>query len=250
MVGVVISMARLSLSLDQTVAVPAQVRICLSMWRDGPVTLTYPARRFYRLKHLSQIGNLQINLLLPTFTEKAAVGTPLAAVNIGIRQLFGLERTREMHWLGTAFISRKQEQRLRKFQRTCEFAAGLLARDDHSEPLNCLIRNISPDGAQIRVNAAQSVPEQGYMINLKTRSAYHAHTVWRRGSLTGLGLSSECAISEMMPAHLEFLRSLFIEAKVCQVDQLTAEGIGREAALHKCDITEELYRRGRATFSA
>ena len=152
-----------------------------------------------------------------------------------------------MRWAGTNYQSPKQC--LRKSPRTGEFSAGLLARDDRSEPLNCLIRDVSPDGAQIRVNAAVPVPAQGYMINLKTRSAHHVHAVWRQGSLTGLGLGDAYAIDDSLPRHLEFLGSLFIEAKLRQADQMVSEGTGRAEALRKCGIAAELYRRSRDILS-
>ena len=131
----------------------------------------------------------------------------------------------------------------RKFPRKSEFNAGLLVRDDHSEPLNCLIRNVSRDGAQVRVNAAQPVPEQGYMVNLKTRCVYQTRAVWRQGSLTGLGLTQAYAIDDVLPVHLEFLRSLFVEAKLHLADQLVGEGMPRTAALRKCGIAEKHNRR-------
>ena len=131
----------------------------------------------------------------------------------------------------------------RKSPRTSAFSAGLLVRDGHSEPLNCLIRNISRDGAQIRVNAAQSVPEQGYMINLKSRCMYQTRAVWRRGSLAGLGLDQKIAINNLLPANLEYLGRLFLEAKMRQVNQLISEGMERTAAFRKCGVAEKLNRR-------
>ena len=131
----------------------------------------------------------------------------------------------------------------RKSPRTSAFSAGLLVRDGHSEPLNCLIRNISQDGAQIRVSAAQSVPEQGYMINLQSRCVYQTRAVWRRGSLAGLGLDQKIAINNMLPANLEYLGRLFQDAKMRQVNQLIFEGMERAAAFRKCGVAEKVNRR-------
>jgi hypothetical protein len=154
-----------------------------------------------------------------------------------------------MHRVGAAqSLSQQQELLLRRSQRTREFAAGILAQNDHSRPLNCLIRDISDHGAQIRVNAAQPVLEPCYMINLRTRSGYEAHAVWRLGSLTGLRLGKEYVITDSLPAHLEFLRSLFTQAKLRQVDQLISEGVEIMAALHRCGVTEDFYHRGCGIF--
>jgi len=122
-----------------------------------------------------------------------------------------------MHSVETARSPEIKKQCMRKSQRSRDFSAAILAQNSHSQPLNCLIRDISQAGAQIRVNAAQPVPKSGYLINLRTRSAYEAKAVWRRGSLTGLSLGKQHTINDTLPADLEFLRGLFVAAKLRQV---------------------------------
>lgn len=143
----------------------------------------------------------------------------------------------------------RKTQCLRKLQRTRTFAAGLLARNGHLEPLNCLIRDLSPGGAQIRFSAAHPIPSSGYLINLKTRSAFRARAVWQRGSLSGLSLGEEHAINDLLPADLKFLRSFFIEAKLRQVEQLTSQGMSKTAALRRFGITADLYHKACEIFS-
>ena len=48
--------------------------------------------------------------------------------------------------------------------------------------------------------------------------------VWRRSSLAGFSFEREYPLNGMLPVHLEFLRDLFIEAQLRQVDRLTALG--------------------------
>jgi hypothetical protein len=133
----------------------------------------------------------------------------------------------------------------RKSQRKREFAPGLLAYGSEANALNCLIRDIGTDGAQIRVSATQPIPDEVYLLSLRNRSLYHARPIWRRGSLTGLSFEKEYVINNLLPVHLEFLRSLLIEAKLRQVDQLTAQGTGITEALSKCGITAANYLQWR-----
>lgn len=90
----------------------------------------------------------------------------------------------------------------RKFARTRLFSAGILASGDRR--LNCLIRNISSQGAQIRVNARELLPDPSYLINLKSGAAHRAHPIWRKGSLSGLRLSTAYALNAL-PPHLQHL---------------------------------------------
>src|SRR5579863_4082274 len=104
-----------------------------------------------------------------------------------------------------------------------------MIRDDQMEPLNCLIRDIGPGGAQIRGSAAQSVPEPGYLINLKFRSAYCTRAVWRRGSLTGLSYDEKYLLDEPLPSHLSFLHRILVETLFRHARHLIAYGMETEA---------------------
>lgn len=90
----------------------------------------------------------------------------------------------------------------RESARSRLFGAGVLVND--GQRLNCLIRDISPQGAQIRLNASQLVPDTGFLINIKSGSAHRAYPVWRKGSLSGLRLTEAYAMTAL-PAHLEYL---------------------------------------------
>jgi hypothetical protein len=53
----------------------------------------------------------------------------------------------------------------------------------------------------------------------------------------------------LLPANLEFLRSLFRQAKLRQADQLIRDGMTKAAALRKCGIAEKRNRRSSDNFS-
>ncbi len=147
-----------------------------------------------------------------------------------------------MHTAGTWFIPGKTGQRPRAVQRTRVLAAGLLAGDGHSTALHCLIRDISPMGAQIRIGAAQPVPQRGYIIHLRTRFAYRARLLWRHGSLAGFSLGTACAIDDLLPARMEILRNQVMEAGLHHRDQLTSQCPGETAEGHGCGADDESCR--------
>ena len=131
----------------------------------------------------------------------------------------------------------------RKSVRKREFAAGFLADRSGAFVLDCLIRDVGVTGAQIRASSAQRIPDEAYLINLKNRSAFQAHTIWRRTSLAGFGFKNVYVITDVLPVHLQFLRSLFIATKLRQVDQLAAQGICTGDALSRLGITQATYSR-------
>jgi hypothetical protein len=113
---------------------------------------------------------------------------------------------------GPGFPAQGPCQRL--LPRKRELAAALLASpNEHTAPLDCVIRNITLAGAQVRMNGDASIPEPGYLIDLKSGTAWSIQTVWRRGSLTGLSFLREFAITNALPAHMEFLLRLYLEGK-------------------------------------
>lgn len=131
----------------------------------------------------------------------------------------------------------------RKSERKREFTAGFLADRGGAFVLDCLIRDVNATGAQIRASLAQPIPDEAYLVNLKNRSAFQAHAIWRRTSLAGFGFKREYVINDVLPVHLEFLRSLFIAAKLRQVDQLTSQGMCIPDALSKLGVTQATYFR-------
>jgi hypothetical protein len=116
----------------------------------------------------------------------------------------------------------------------------VLASDDRTEPLNCLVREISQGGAQIRINAVQSISEPGYLIVLKACSAYRIHVVWQRGSLAGLSYDEQYRINENLPLHLRFLQRLLIEAPINDARGSIAQGMDREVVVRKFGIEQDI----------
>jgi hypothetical protein len=129
----------------------------------------------------------------------------------------------------------------RRSKRTPFLTAGLLVGPVGDKYFHCLIREMSLEGAQLRMNAAACLPETGFLINLEDRIAYRVRTVWRKSSLMGVKCEETHAISDALPAELVFLKRHFIDAKLRQVDQMIADGMQLVAALRRCRLPEQLY---------
>ena len=136
---------------------------------------------------------------------------------------------------------RKPERRQAERQRA--FSAGLLTYGGGAFVLDCLIRDIGATGVQIRASKTQAMPNEAYLIDLKCWRAFQAHRIWYRSSLAGFAFEQEYALSGVLPANLEFLRTLFIEAQLRQVDHLTGQGLYMREALSKLGVTDATYYR-------
>lgn len=145
----------------------------------------------------------------------------------------------------TARARRPRKSERRKAERKRAFTAGLLAYGGGAFVLDCLIRDIGATGAQIRTSTAQAMPNDAYLIDLKTWMGYQANRVWYRSSLAGFSFEKEYPLSGALPAQLEFLRELFIEGQLRQVDRLTAQGLPIRDALSKLGVTDATYFRWR-----
>lgn len=79
--------------------------------------------------------------------------------------------------------------------------------------LDCVVRDISEDGARIQVPDGQAVPDKVFLMDLKTAIAYEAHVVWRRYPLVGLQFDHQHGLAEAATPHLRILKQLWLSAR-------------------------------------
>ena len=103
-------------------------------------------------------------------------------------------------------------QERRQSPRVRHFDAGLIANAGNSFVATCLIRDMTANGAQLRLHRSTLPTPGDYLINLKRGVASRLLPVWRRSSLAGLRLCENFEINGMMPGHLAYLRTLFDNA--------------------------------------
>ena len=63
---------------------------------------------------------------------------------------------------------------------------GIVSHLDGSRSFNCVIRDLSEEGARIAFLKNQYFPSKIYLINVRDRLAYDAEVVWNNGAQAGL----------------------------------------------------------------
>jgi hypothetical protein len=110
---------------------------------------------------------------------------------------------------------------------------------------DCAISNVSPKGAQVRLYADHSFPNRVYLIDAKTQSAHLAQVIWRRRERWGLRFVETLDLEKAVPTNLKFLKRLFIDSKLRQIEVLEGKGFTLEEALDAIGTTRTDYERWR-----
>jgi hypothetical protein len=131
----------------------------------------------------------------------------------------------------------------RKFARSYVHVAARLAGRGGVFLGDCTIRDLSLVGAQIIRPAGMTIPEELYLVDLANRIGYHARLVWWRPGAAGLAFQATYPIDDSLPKELAFLRRLLIDAKLKEVDALTASGHSLADAVEKAGLSREAYAR-------
>jgi len=75
----------------------------------------------------------------------------------------------------------------RRSKRVRTFLQGKLFFGRGTFSVDCIIRNISPTGALLRVHAGTNIPDSVYLVDVARRTAFEASVKWRRKD-GGIGL--------------------------------------------------------------
>lgn len=87
--------------------------------------------------------------------------------------------------------------------------AGKVANEDATETLDCVIRNLSDDGAMIETSSPHLVPAEMHLVQIKEGVAWDAEVVWRRGNRVGLKLRARHDLRETTERQLRALRAIW-----------------------------------------
>lgn len=108
---------------------------------------------------------------------------------------------------------------------------------------DCTIVDLSVVGAQISLPTTDAIPDSVYVVELTNRVAYEARVAWWRPGAAGLAFQEVYKLDEDMPEHLAFLKDALTEAKLEQVDALTAGGTPLADALRTAGVSGVTYAR-------
>lgn len=97
----------------------------------------------------------------------------------------------------------------RRGQRNRALLAGKVANVDASQTLDCVIRNLSPDGAMIETSTPHLVPSEMHLVQIKDGIAWDAEVIWRRGNRVGVKLNARHDLRESTEKQLRALRAIW-----------------------------------------
>lgn len=97
----------------------------------------------------------------------------------------------------------------RRGQRNRALLAGKVANEDATRTLDCVIRNLSPDGAMIETEAPHLVPAELHLVQVREGVAWDAEVIWRRGKRVGVKLKARHDLRETTDKQLKVLRAIW-----------------------------------------
>ena len=109
--------------------------------------------------------------------------------------------------------------------------------------LDCTIRDLSPVGAQVSLPSGEPIPAVVYLIEVTGRIAYKATVAWWRPQSVGLAFQETQELDQELPSRPEFLKRVWMEAKLEQIDALMATGRTLSDAVQMVGLTGADYAR-------
>jgi len=86
---------------------------------------------------------------------------------------------------------------------------GLIVYGAGTFTTECVIRNLTPNGARVVVDQLSQISERFYLINIRDGVAYDAHVVWNKGLNIGVSFDALISLSENHDLMLGRLRKLW-----------------------------------------
>ncbi len=100
----------------------------------------------------------------------------------------------------------------RKEPRQRTYLGGKLVYGDYFS-LDCVVRDITDGGARVQISGEQAVPDQLYLVDLRSGIAYEARVIWRRYPQVGLAFEHQHGLAEAATPHLRILRRLWMDKR-------------------------------------
>lgn len=107
----------------------------------------------------------------------------------------------------SAPVSKSIERRRAGRQRA--LLAGKLANEGATSTIDCIIRNVSADGAMIETSTPQMVPGRLHLMQISEGTVWDAEVIWRHGARIGLKLGDRYDLRETTQTQLRALRAIW-----------------------------------------
>jgi hypothetical protein len=97
----------------------------------------------------------------------------------------------------------------RRIPRQRALLSAKLATGDAAQTLDCVIRNISADGALIETSSPHLIPRDLHLVQIKDGTAWDAEIIWRNGNRIGLALKDRHDLKTTTEKQLKALRAIW-----------------------------------------
>eukprot|EP01030_Chromulinospumella_sphaerica_P017346 gene17346-17172_t len=97
----------------------------------------------------------------------------------------------------------------RRNQRQRALLTGKLATDGANITIDCVIRNLSAEGALVETTSPHLIPNELHLLQVREGIAWDARVIWRRGSKVGLELLERHDLRETTARQLKVLRHVW-----------------------------------------
>jgi hypothetical protein len=91
------------------------------------------------------------------------------------------------------------------------FLGAKLVYGDGAFTLDCVVRDISVDGARVKLPQGQAVPDRLFLVEIRSGIAYEAQVAWKRHPEIGLTFIHQFGLREASTPHLMILKRLWVE---------------------------------------
>ena len=85
---------------------------------------------------------------------------------------------------------------------------GVASYENGAYTLNCQIRDLNEKGARIVVSSRQSLPEELYLVIMRSHMAHRAKLIWRKGDEAGLQFVTSEDIRSITDPELKYLSKI------------------------------------------
>jgi hypothetical protein len=91
------------------------------------------------------------------------------------------------------------------------FLGGKIAYGKLSSTTDCTIRDLSDRGARVSLPEGRLIPDDVYLVNMKSGIAYEAKVAWRRAPAAGRKFLQSCGLRDASSPQMKTLRHLWMD---------------------------------------
>ncbi|MET0547403.1 MAG: PilZ domain-containing protein [Caulobacterales bacterium] len=112
----------------------------------------------------------------------------------------------------SAMPNSDKPERRKVAPRSRALLSGKLVFDNANQTMDCLIRDVTKDGAKVKMTSAVRVPSRVFLIDIKRALGIDCHVIWARPPELGLKfLKSHNLQEESSDPQIRGLRRIWVE---------------------------------------